>query len=140
MRATLTLRTELSELSRLSAFASEFAERGRLPADDLSRLLVILDELFSNIVRYGYESPHPAGTVAVTLSLNGDTLGIEISDDGRPFDPLASQPPNLDAPTDERPVGGLGIHMVRKLVDEARYVREGNRNRLMLTRLIARPA
>jgi anti-sigma regulatory factor (Ser/Thr protein kinase) len=138
MRAVLTLRPEKAELSRLVQFATEFADRNQLPAEELSRLLLILDELFSNVVRHGYEGAAANGTVEVTLSVARGRLGIEIADDGRPFDPLAAPVPDLDLPASERQPGGLGIHFVRKLVDEARYVRRGRRNRLTLSRRIVR--
>src|SRR5258708_1895159 len=137
MRAALTLRAERAELSRLVRFATEFAERNGLPAEELSRLLLILDELFSNIVRHGYDGAAANGTIEVTLSFARGRLGIEIMDDGRPFDPLTAPSPNLDLPASERQLGGLGIHFVRELVDEARYVRRGKRNRLTLSRRIA---
>ena len=136
MKSALTLRNEIAELPRLVAFATEFAENAELPADELNRLLIIIDELFSNIVRYGYDEPRSSGTVTVNLSYIRGRLGLEISDDGRPFDPLAAPDPDLDLPASERPLGGLGIYFVKKLVDEVRYSRQGTRNRLVLHRRI----
>jgi anti-sigma regulatory factor (Ser/Thr protein kinase) len=136
MRAALSLRNEIAELPRLVAFATEFAKRNELPTDELNRLLVIVDELFSNVVQHGYEAPEASGTVEVGLSYAGGCLGIEVTDDGRPFDPLSAPPPDLDLPAEDRPIGGLGIHFVKKLVDEAQYSRRGRRNRLLLMRRI----
>jgi anti-sigma regulatory factor (Ser/Thr protein kinase) len=136
MRAALTLRSEMGELPRLVAFATEFAERAKLPLEELNRLLVILDELVSNIVRHGYEGAVANGAIEVVLSFARSRLGIEITDNGRAFDPLSAPPPDLDLPAAERPLGGLGIHIVKALVDEARYHRRGKCNRLVLTRRI----
>jgi anti-sigma regulatory factor (Ser/Thr protein kinase) len=137
MRAAITLRGEHAELTRLQAFADEFAHECSLPDDERSRLLVILDELFTNAVTHG-RGPHSGGgSITVALGWRTGRLRISFVDDGPPFDPLALGAPDLDATGEERPIGGLGIHIVRSLVDQARYRREGGRNHLHLVRHIA---
>jgi serine/threonine-protein kinase RsbW len=142
MRARVDLRNDNADLVRLSEFASEFALRHKLADEDSARLQIILDELFTNVVNYGYDSAagegHPDGHIEVALSLEADRLIIEFVDDGCPFDPLASPPPDLDLPVEERQIGGVGIAIVRALVDEAEYRRDGNRNRLILGRTVLR--
>jgi anti-sigma regulatory factor (Ser/Thr protein kinase) len=138
MRAAITLHDEMAELPRIVAFTTEFAKRNGLPAHELSRTLVILDELFSNIVRHGYEDINSgSGRIELSLSLSDNYLRIELTDDGRAFDPLGIEGPDLDKLAVERPIGGLGIHIVRNLVDQAQYTRQGERNRLVLNRRIA---
>ena len=140
MRASITLRGEAAELVRLEAFAEAFARNCALADDERSRLLVILEELFTNVVEHGYEGAQfAAGGVAVTLGWKHGRLTIDFVDDGPPFDPLAHSAPDLDAPPEQRPIGGLGISIVRALVDEARYWREGHRNHLHLLRRLALP-
>jgi anti-sigma regulatory factor (Ser/Thr protein kinase) len=137
MSAALSLCNDLAELPRIVAFATQFAERAGLPAQDLWRLLVVLDELFSNIVRHGYEGLGPdRGHIDLLLFFSDGCLGIELTDDGRPFDPLAVESAELDCPAAQRPIGRLGIPIVRNLVDQARYVRQGERNRLFLSRRV----
>jgi len=140
MRASITLRGEAAELVRLEAFAEAFARNCALADDERSRLLVILEELFTNVVEHAYEGAQfAAGSVAVTLGWKHGRLTIDFVDDGPPFDPLAHSAPDLDAPPEQRPIGGLGISIVRALVDEARYWREGHRNYLHLVRRLALP-
>jgi len=140
MRASITLRGEAAELVRLEAFAEAFARNCALADDDRSRLLVILEELFTNVVEHAYEGVQfAAGSVAVTLGWKHGRLTIDFVDNGPPFDPLAHSAPDLDAPPEQRPIGGLGISIVRALVDEARYWREGHRNHLHLLRRLALP-
>jgi anti-sigma regulatory factor (Ser/Thr protein kinase) len=134
MAARLALRNDAAELVRLTEFADAFARGQNLAEEERSRLLVILDELFSNIVAHGYEGATAAGHIEVTLGVRAGRLIIELIDDGRPFDPLSSVAPDLDLPAQERPIGGLGIAIVRALVDEAGYRREGDRNHLTLGR------
>jgi anti-sigma regulatory factor (Ser/Thr protein kinase) len=142
MRTGLSLRNDSADLVRLTEFATQFARRHKLADEECARLLIILDELFSNVVMHGYEDPvgkeNAEGHVEVALSLEADRLIIEFVDDGRPFDPLASLPPDLDVPAEERSIGGVGIAIVRALVDEAGYRRDGNRNRLTLGRTVLR--
>jgi anti-sigma regulatory factor (Ser/Thr protein kinase) len=133
----LSLRNEAAELGRLAAFAEEFARRHALPAQERVRLLLILEELFTNAVVHGYEGSPSAGHIEVVLSLAAGRLTIEFSDDGRPFEPLSGRLPDLAQPAAVRPIGGLGLHIVRSLAEEAHYVREAGRNRLVLTRRLA---
>ena len=146
MRARLSLRNDSADLVRLMEFGDEFSRRHRLADEERARLQIILDELFTNVVKYGYEDAvvaghpegHPEGLIEVALSLEADRLIIEFVDDGRPFDPLTSPLPDLDLPAETRPVGGVGIAIVRGLVDERAYRRDGNRNRLTLGRNVLR--
>ena len=137
MRASITLRSEAAELVRLEAFAEAFARNCALADDERARLLVILEELFTNVVEHGYGVRVGVGSVAVTLGWRHGLLTIGFVDDGPPFDPLAHAGPDLDAPVEQRPIGGLGIAIVRAFVDRARYCRKGDRNHLHLVRRLA---
>lgn len=136
MRASITLRGEHAEFTRLQAFTDEFARECGLPDDERSRVLVILEELFTNAVTHGH-GPHSAGgIITVALGWIRRRLHISFVDDALPFNPLAFGAPNLDVAGEDRPIGGLGIHIVRSLVDQARYRRAGGRNCLHLIRHI----
>ena len=76
----------------------------------------------------------------MALGWRAGRLRISFVDDGLPFDPLAFRGPDLDGPAEERGIGGLGIHIVRSLVHQARYRREGDRNHLHLVRRTASPS
>jgi serine/threonine-protein kinase RsbW len=90
---------------------------------------VALDEMLSNIIKYGY-TDDAIHEIHVRLSVSGRMLVAEIEDDGQPFDPCAAGPVDVDAPFEERKVGGLGIHIVRNLMAEVGYARVADRNRL----------
>ena len=134
MRASIALRGEAAELVRLEAFAEAFARNCGLADDERARLLVILEELFTNVVAHGYKGEFEADSVAVALDWRRGRLTINFVDNGPPFDPLAHSAPDLDAPAEQRPIGGLGIAIVRALVDRARYCRQGHHNHLHLVR------
>jgi len=134
MNAALRLCGVEAELPRLMEFAEKFAGRCGLPGSERARLLIILEELFTNALHYGY--PHGAAQAKIKVALTAQPGRIEIdfSDDGRPFDPLAQSSPQLDQAPADRPEGGLGLHILRSLVDEASYRRTGGRNHLTLIR------
>ncbi len=73
----------------------------------------------------------------VTLELEGNRLSIEFADDGQPFDPTAKATPDLDQSVERRPVGDLGLHMVRELSEELRYCRRDGRNVTRLSRRVS---
>jgi anti-sigma regulatory factor (Ser/Thr protein kinase) len=139
MKASITLRGEHAEFARLQAFADQFADQCGLPDEERSRLLVILDELFTNAVTHGHGPLGASGTVAVALGWRTGRLRISFVDDGQPFDPLAFRGPDLAEAAEERAIGGLGIHIVRSLVHQARYCRNDGRNHLHLVRRIELP-
>lgn len=92
------------------------------------------EELFTNVAAHS----HGAARVAVALSWRRGRLTIDFVDDGPPFDPLAHAGPDLDAPAEQRPIGGLGIAIVRAFVDRGRYCRKGDCNHLRLVRGLGR--
>jgi serine/threonine-protein kinase RsbW/sigma-B regulation protein RsbU (phosphoserine phosphatase) len=94
---------------------------------------VALDEVLMNVIHHGH-TDGGRHHVHIRLEADAERVRLEVSDDGRPFDPLAAPPPDTGAPLPERPVGGLGIHLVRQLMDEVTYQRAGDRNVLVMTK------
>ncbi len=94
-------------------------------------LELCLEEAVVNVFRYAY--PDGPGEVEVVCRPGTREFTIEIVDQGIPFNPLSLPSPDLDADIQRRPVGGLGVFLIRTLVDEVRYRREGGRNILTLT-------
>ena len=94
-----------------------------------------LDEILSNIVKAGSE-PGTAGRIDVSFDVSGPTLEIVVSYNGARFDPLARKDPDTRASLDDRAVGGLGIYLVKKLMDGVTYERVGGENRLRMTKRI----
>ncbi len=106
--------------------------RGRVLGPALTTdLEIVLDEILSNIVRHGLRDGREH-EIRIALAVEADTVIVTVEDDGPAFNPLTFPPPDLDAPLDTRAVGGLGIHLVRRLMDTVRYERVEGRNRLVL--------
>ena len=141
-RPTSTIATTVAnraeEIGRVAQLVREFGASHGLATETIHDFCVAYDEVLSNIVKYGYkdEAPHE---ISVRLMLAGPNLIAEVIDDGEAFDPFTVPPPRLQGGADERPIGGLGIYFVRKLMDEVRYARHEGRNVLTMTKRISRP-
>jgi anti-sigma regulatory factor (Ser/Thr protein kinase) len=134
-RLQLALANDIAEIPRMAAAIERFSSDCGLPLEVVDGVNIALDELFTNVVRYGYLDGG-AHQIDVRLSLSAQRLTIEITDDGQPFNPLDRPPPDLESPLEERAVGGLGIHFVRSLMDEVEYRRDGDRNTLRMVKTL----
>jgi anti-sigma regulatory factor (Ser/Thr protein kinase) len=131
---TVVLRSTLEEVRRMLAVVEDFVGVRRLPGRALFAIQVSLEEILTNIVVHGYggEVDHD---IRVTLRPDGlDAVEIVVEDDGRPFDPLDAPAPDITLAMEERPIGGLGVHLVRHLMDAVSYRRDGDRNVLTMTK------
>ncbi len=129
----LIVETKLDEMERLAGAVEDFAREDNWPADLTFQVNLALEELWLNVVKYGYDG----GFHEVEIELTSDpgAVTIEITDDGKPFDPLHEAPnPHVDDALDDRPIGGLGVYLVRTMMDEMEYKREGGKNRLTLVK------
>jgi anti-sigma regulatory factor (Ser/Thr protein kinase) len=112
----------------LGRFLEAFLRDHGIADDDVARFMIALEELVSNLVKYGYTDDASRGAVAMRLALAGGWLRVELVDDGRPFDPFEQPPPDLDATLEARPVGGLGLHLVKQMMEETGHRRRDGRN------------
>ena len=126
------LRGISSAAARIDAFC---AAHGLSPGIRFDVTLAV-EELVTNTIGYGYDDGGEH-SIDVVLRIEGDTLTVEIVDDGRAFDPLQAPEPDLGAPLEERAVGGLGIYLVRKTMDGVAYRRQDGRNVVTLTKHVA---
>lgn len=137
VQAHYTARNDLSELARLSEFLAAFGDRAGLPEDVRGDLELALEEIFVNAATHG----HPEGgehAIAVRISLDGSVVTLVVEDDGVPFNPLEARLVDLDLPVTERGIGGLGIHLVKGVMDELEYARLEGRNRLVMRKKLQR--
>ena len=127
----LRLRGAAAEIGLAVDTVRRFALAEGLAGVAADALAVAVDEAISNVLRHAYDAPIEA---ALTIEAAADALAIEIVliDTGRPFNPLDGPAPELRGGPADRPVGGLGIHLMRSLVDTVEYRRDGGSNRLVL--------
>lgn len=132
-KMSFSLRNDLSELKLLALKTEEFSERAKLAMKDSFSLNLVLDELITNIINYGYEDKNEH-LIDVTLSYYASQLNIELSDDAIAFDPTQKEKPTLDEDLLDRAIGGLGIHFANEYMDNLQYQRVNQRNILHLTK------
>lgn len=130
-RIVIAARSEIP--GALDRFEDGCRAAGVAEADRLD-LRLVGEEVLTNIIKYGFEPGAPAAA-EFSFSFTDEAVLLEFRDEGREFDPLAGPAADLDAPPEQRPVGGLGLTLVRALVQEARYVREGPVNVLRLVKI-----
>ena len=133
---TVRLASRLEEIGRLAEAVEAFGAAHKIPDAVIFAFNLSLDEVVTNVISYAFADvqEHP---IDVRLRLAGDVLHAEVSDEGRPFNPIDVPTPDLDAPIDERRIGGLGIHIVREMMDTLEYAREGGMNILRLTKRVS---
>ena len=123
----IRLSNQPSEMDRLMDELEAFTDETDVPARARFNLNLAVDEFASNAIKYGY-SDGRSGEIAVRVARHADRLDVTISDDGDAFDPFDAPTPDLAASIEDRQIGGLGLHLVRKLADAFTYRREGGRN------------
>jgi serine/threonine-protein kinase RsbW len=128
---SIVAKNNLAELDKLCSAVDSFCRTLGLPAKLAFPIKLSVEEIFVNIVSYGYTDccEH---LIYIDLSLQDDTLIIQIEDDGIPFNPLDIEPPDFDEPLEVRKTGGLGLHLTKHLMDNICYNRCHGANRLTM--------
>lgn len=127
----LRVKNAFVEIPAASEAASRWlADRNSSPAADYIANLAI-EELVTNCVKHGYDDKGEH-IIEITLKLSADELLVTVTDDGHPFNPLDLPEPDTSLPMEDRPIGGLGIHLLRKMSDRMEYERRDGKNQVTL--------
>ena len=110
-----------------------FGDEKDIPLPIIHKICIVIDELLSNIISYAYQDKKEH-IVDINIKLNGERLEIKITDDGFSFNPLAMLPPDTKLGLEERELGGLGIHLVKNIMDEYQYTRLKGENIIVLVK------
>ena len=129
------LKSKLSELTTLCRYLEDCGNVMELPQKCLLELNLGLDELFSNIISYGFEdeSEH---RIKFSLVKDSKTLIVQVEDDGIPFNPLDVTGPEVSHDLESINIGGLGIHLVKEMMDDIDYKRVEGKNKLILKKCV----
>ncbi len=127
----MSAKNELSEIAIINATFGEFAKEHNLSVKIRRRMGLAFDDLLNNVISYAFrdEDEHE---VEIRAELAGNRLTVTISDDGIPFNPLGIVAPDTSLSLEEREIGGLGIHLVRNMVDDISYQRRIDKNVLSM--------
>lgn len=131
LETNFIITNKVEELSRLAEKVDVLADNWDLSMPLCMNINLVLEEAVSNIIFYAFEDEEKHA-IEIFIALQDDQLKMEIVDDGIPFDPSKSEQPDISLPVEERPVGGLGILLISKIMDEVLYIREDNKNKLIL--------
>jgi anti-sigma regulatory factor (Ser/Thr protein kinase) len=127
----VTVRNQIAEVASLRQFVSDFWLENRLLPDLEFDVNLALEEAFINIVQHAFDDRRDH-EILVRIALEDGWITLTVDDDGRPFDPMQAVPPDIRSPLGERPIGGLGIHLIKNVVDKVEYVRKEGRNCLVM--------
>ena len=131
MRKSIVLPNDIQEVPRLNAFVAEVCEAVGLSQPDIMKMKVAMEEAVVNVMNYAYP-PDTHGDVTIEAASNDVRLKFTIIDSGKPFDPTVKAEVDTTLSAKERPIGGLGIHIVRQFMDSINYERVGDLNVLTL--------
>jgi len=127
---TLQISSELKNATLLSDWVQVELERAGIPDDTVRDILICVDEAFSNIVYYGYKQ-QPEGVIRIEISIDISILSVTFTDNAEPY-VLPGDKPQLGRALLEKNTPGVGVYIMRQLVDDVRYERAGNANYLTL--------
>lgn len=131
----LTVEATIEQVHPVTDFVNEQLEELNCPAKAQIQIDIAIDELFSNIAYYAYGTEVGQATVRVEYQASPPAAVISFIDSGIPYNPLEQEDPDLTQSSEERPVGGLGIYMVKKSMDEVSYQYKDGQNILTIKKL-----
>ena len=136
MMKELTVDAAIENIPAVTSFVEEQLEQVGCPMKAMMQINIAIDELFGNIAQYAYTPKTGKATVRVEVTEDPMAVVITFIDNGVPYDPLAKADPNVSLPANERQIGGLGIFMVKKSMDEINYEYKNGQNILTIKKHI----
>lgn len=136
--ATLTIASDLRELRYVMAFVEEFCRPRHVSAADLSAMHLALEEIITNVITHGYKGESDQSLSITIEAIASDRLRATVSDNAPAFDPLTRPEVDISLPLEARAIGGLGVHLVKKLMDVCSYERRGGKNLFTIERKLNR--
>ena len=129
------LKNDIKELGKLCLILERFGDSHGFTQKAVFEINLVMEEVFTNIIQYGFtgKAEH---VIHISVSFGDSAVVIRIEDDGIPFNPLKTAPPDLDCTIEERDVGGLGIHLIKQYMDDIEYQRMGELNVLTIKKNI----
>lgn len=130
-----SIKNNLADIEMLAGNIASFGEMQGIPNSIIFAINLSLDELITNTINYGYNDKNEH-SITVDLELTETEVIIELIDDGRPFNPLEHSEPDIGQDLDDRPIGGLGIHLVRNMMNQVDYQRRDDKNIIIMKKLL----
>jgi sigma-B regulation protein RsbU (phosphoserine phosphatase) len=134
-RDIFVVKNALSEIETVNNRFAEFAKQHNIEDTVINVFRIVFDEMLNNIVSYAYDDTEEH-EIEINIHFSDSRINVSIIDDGKPFNPLGLNPPDTSASLEDRGIGGLGIHLVRKMMDDIHYQRKIDKNVLSMTKVI----
>lgn len=132
----LTVDAKIENIEQVTSFVNEILERYDCPMKAMTQIDIAIDELFGNIANYAYHPNTGSATVRIEVIEKPMAVVITFVDNGIPYDPLAKADPDVTKSAEEREIGGLGIYLVKKSMDEITYEYKDGKNILKIKKKI----
>ena len=133
---SITLPATVESIGKITAFVEGRMEEKDCPLQQIMTVSMAVDEVMANVAMYAYAPGTGDVTVAVDFDDGSRTVSITFIDRGVAFDPLAKEDPDVTLPAEQRKIGGLGIFLVKKTMDDVAYRREGDKNVLCIKKKV----
>jgi len=136
MQKTLIIRNDIGELATINRFVEKTGEELGLSTAFIMSLNLVMEEAVSNIIFYAYEDRKEGEDIYISLKREDKILTVSLTDTGKRFDPTMKEDPDISLSAEERPIGGLGIYLMKQIMDEVNYQRKDNQNILIMKKKI----
>lgn len=132
---SISLKNNISEVARLAEFIETLCEKNKLKSSSIFEINLVLEEIFVNIIMHGFNDTKQH-LIEICISIDSNAFFAQIIDDGIEFNPLNYIKDDRTAPLEEKGIGGLGIHIIKKYMDKIKYERIENKNILSINKLL----
>jgi len=130
-----SISNDINEIEALTSLLIDFGTKNNIPEKIINTFNIAFDELISNTIFYGFDKLQN-GIVQIEMTLTNNLLVACIIDNGNAFDPFNAPEPDLESDAETKKIGGLGIHIVKNMMDEMTYEFKNNENRVTLKKKI----
>lgn len=128
----ITVDAMIENMNTVTAFVDDFLDQIACPMKSRKQINIVIDEIFGNICHYAYKDSVGAVTVRVESGNTPKAVFLTFTDNGIPYNPLDTEDPDITLSSEERKIGGLGIYLVKKNMDEMKYEYVNQQNRLWM--------
>ena len=128
----ITVDAMIENMNTVTAFVDDFLDQIACPMKSRIQINIVIDEIFGNICHYAYKDSVGAVTVRVETGNTPKAVFLTFTDNGIPYNPLETEDPDITLSSEERKIGGLGIYLVKKNMDEMKYEYVNQQNRLWM--------
>ena len=130
---TVRITNQRNQIDTVRKFFDDYSKENKLTEKTVHDIQMALDELLTNIVNYGYEDSDEH-QIDVHFDINNNAINVEIVDDSKPYNILEQENPDISLSVEDKPIGGLGIFLIKKLMTDVDYYTEKGKNHLVMTK------